>query len=80
MYEEAFEKIIEELKKAKHYIFLEYFIISKGYVWDKILEILDVLVLIFTLTEGCNSLIHITAPFSFTFKGTEKTFESTIET
>lgn len=38
--EEAFEKITTQLKKAKHYIFLEYFIISKGYVWDKILEIL----------------------------------------
>lgn len=38
--EEYFEKLIEELKKAKKYIFLEYFIIEQGYMWDSILEIL----------------------------------------
>lgn len=35
-----YEKLIEELKRAKKYIFLEYFIISKGKMWDSILEIL----------------------------------------
>ena len=35
-----FEKLIEQLKKAEKYIFLEYFIIEKGYMWDSILEIL----------------------------------------
>ena len=29
-----FEHFIEELKKAEHYIFMEYFIISEGYLWD----------------------------------------------
>ena len=35
-----FEHFIEELKKAEHYIFMEYFIISEGYLWDTVLEIL----------------------------------------
>ncbi len=35
-----FARLKEELKKAKHYIFLEYFIIEEGYMWDSILEIL----------------------------------------
>lgn len=32
--------ILEELKKAQHYIFLEYFIIQEGKMWNSILEIL----------------------------------------
>lgn len=31
---------LEELKKAKQFIFMEYFIIEEGKVWDQILEIL----------------------------------------
>lgn len=38
--EEKFESMIAELKKAEHYIFLEYFIIEKGIMWNTILEIL----------------------------------------
>lgn len=38
--DDVFPRMIEELKKAKHYIFLEYFIIKPGYMWDSILEIL----------------------------------------
>ena len=38
--EKKFEKLKEELKKAKHYIFLEYFIINEGIMWDSILDIL----------------------------------------
>ncbi|MDD5879236.1 MAG: cardiolipin synthase, partial [Clostridiales bacterium] len=34
------EKLVEELKKAKHFIFLEYFIIEEGIMWNTILEIL----------------------------------------
>lgn len=33
-------RYLEDLKNAKHFIFLEYFIISEGYMWDNILEIL----------------------------------------
>lgn len=36
----AFEAMLEELRQAKHFIFLEYFIIEEGIMWDSILEIL----------------------------------------
>ncbi len=35
-----YEDLLIELKKAKKYIFLEYFIIANGKMWDSILEIL----------------------------------------
>ena len=38
--ERKFERLIEELKKAEHYIFLEYFIIEEGMMWNTILDIL----------------------------------------
>ncbi len=38
--EENYEAILEELKKAEHYIFLEYFIVQEGVMWNGILEIL----------------------------------------
>ena len=37
----AFEPILEELRKAERYIFLEYFIITPGKFWNAILEILE---------------------------------------
>lgn len=39
--EEKFKALKEELRKAKHYIFLEYFIISEGLMWGEILAILE---------------------------------------
>ncbi len=38
--EKKFAKLKEELKKAKHFIFLEYFIIEEGVMWNSILDIL----------------------------------------
>ena len=38
--EVKFARMQEELKKARHYIFLEYFIVQSGVMWDTILEIL----------------------------------------
>ena len=38
--EAKFERIIEELQKAEQYIFMEYFIISEGVMWESILDIL----------------------------------------
>lgn len=35
-----FESMIKDLKEAKTYIFLEFFIINPGYMWDTILDIL----------------------------------------
>lgn len=39
--EEKFEQLKEELEQAKRYIFLEYFIVERGEMWDAILEILE---------------------------------------
>lgn len=39
--ENQFESILCELKKAERYIFLEFFIIEPGKMWDSILEILE---------------------------------------
>lgn len=38
--EVKFEYLVEELKKAEKYIFLEYFIVQEGKMWNTILEIL----------------------------------------
>ncbi|MGI6706311.1 MAG: cardiolipin synthase [Clostridia bacterium] len=38
--EKKFERLKEELKKAEHFIFLEYFIIEEGVMWNSILDIL----------------------------------------
>lgn len=38
--DEMFPDLLEELKKAEKYIFIEIFIIKPGYMWDSILEIL----------------------------------------
>lgn len=36
--EEKFQSMLEELERAKKYIYLEYFIIEEGVMWGKILE------------------------------------------
>lgn len=38
--EEVLEAMLEDLKKAKRFIFMEYFIVSEGRVWNDILEVL----------------------------------------
>ena len=38
--EKKFKAMVEELEKARHFIFMEYFIIDQGYMWDTIHEIL----------------------------------------
>lgn len=35
-----FDKLTEELEKAKHFIFMEYFIVEEGFMWNRILDIL----------------------------------------
>lgn len=39
--EEFFDCLIKELKKAKRYIFMEYFIVHEGKMWNAILDILE---------------------------------------
>lgn len=38
--EEMFQTMLYELKKAEHFIFMEYFIIHEGVFWNSILEVL----------------------------------------
>lgn len=38
--EDKFQRMLVELEKAESFIFLEYFIVAPGYMWDRILEIL----------------------------------------
>ncbi|MBP3700585.1 MAG: PLDc N-terminal domain-containing protein, partial [Lachnospiraceae bacterium] len=38
--EDNFQAILEALRQAEHYIFLEYFIVQEGVMWNSILEIL----------------------------------------
>lgn len=39
--ENKFEALLRELEKAEHFIFLEYFIIERGIMWDSILNVLE---------------------------------------
>lgn len=39
--DDFFKDLIPELRQAEHFIFLEYFIIQPGVMWDAILEILE---------------------------------------
>ena len=39
--DDAFPRMLDELKKAERYIFLEYFIIQPGVFWDSILAVLE---------------------------------------
>ena len=38
--EEMYRRLMEELEKAEHYIFMEYFIIAEGKMWDSVRELL----------------------------------------
>ena len=40
--DQFFEELMLELKRAKQFIFLEYFIIQPGHMWNSILEILEI--------------------------------------
>lgn len=39
--EDKFQALLRELEKAEHFIFLEYFIVERGYMWDSILNVLE---------------------------------------
>lgn len=39
--EDAFPVMLEELRKAERFIFLEYFIIEEGQFWDSVLDVLE---------------------------------------
>ncbi len=39
--EDAFAVILEELERAERFIFMEYFIVREGYMWGRILSVLE---------------------------------------
>lgn len=39
--EEYYESLLKALKNAKHFIFMEFFIVEEGFMWNQILEILE---------------------------------------
>lgn len=39
--DDVFQEMLDQLEQAKHFIFLEYFIISEGYMWGRILNVLE---------------------------------------
>ncbi len=61
--EDNFEALIRELKKAEKFIFLEYFIIDKGEMWDAVLRILREKVKegveVRVLYDGTNTMMNL---------------------
>ena len=39
--DDAFQEILDQIEQAKSFIFLEYFIIAEGYMWGRILNVLE---------------------------------------
>ena len=39
--DDVFQEMLDQLERAEHFIFLEYFIIEEGYMWGRILRILE---------------------------------------
>ncbi len=61
--ETKFEELVRQLEKAEKFIFMEYFIISEGYMWDKILDILkkkvDEGVEVRLMYDGTNEMFNL---------------------
>ncbi|MCR4924070.1 MAG: cardiolipin synthase [Lachnospiraceae bacterium] len=70
--DKVFEAIIAELKKAEKYIFLQFFIISPGILWDRIHEILKEKakegVEVRIIYDGTNTLTNVTKRFRETLE------------
>lgn len=71
--QDKFEALLRELKTAKRFIFMEYFIIDKGEMWDAVLKVLREKVMegveVRVLYDGTNTMLRLP-------KGYPKTLES----
>lgn len=71
--EDKFAAMVRELKKAKRFIFLEYFIVAEGHMWGTILEILkekaDRGVEVRFLYDGMNTISNL--PYNY-YKDVQK--------
>lgn len=65
--EDMFREMLLQLEKAEKFIFMEYFLISEGYMWDSILEILNrkaaAGVEVRVLYDGMNAFYNL--PYSY---------------
>lgn len=66
-----FDRMLSDLKKAEKYIFLEYFIIAKSYMWDRLYEVLkdrsEHGVKIYILTDQIGSNLRLPEGFKDNF-------------
>lgn len=71
--EEKFEELKKQLRAAKQFIFLEYFIIAEGVMWDSVQEILEQKVQegveVRLMYDGMNELNNLPHDFSRKMKG-----------
>lgn len=65
--ENKFEEMLIQLEKAQKFIFLEYFIISEGYMWGRVLKILEEKVKqgveVRVMYDGFNTLTYLPAHY-----------------
>ncbi|MBO4903430.1 MAG: cardiolipin synthase [Lachnospiraceae bacterium] len=75
---EKLEALIEELKKAEKFIFIEYFIIGRGEIWDRVLAILKEKVTegveVKVMYDGLCSLLLL--PYRYPYKLSEYGIEA----
>ena len=71
--EEKFAALVQELSRAKKYIFLEYFIIAEGYMWDTVFKILKAKVEegveVRVMYDGMNELSNLPHDFPNLLRG-----------
>lgn len=65
--EDKFEEMLVQLEKAEKFIFLEYFIICEGYMWGRVLKILEEKVKqgveVRVMYDGFNTLTYLPAHY-----------------
>lgn len=71
--EEKFRELLNQLRQAEKFIFLEYFIIAEGYMWDSVLEILEKKVCegveVRVLYDGTNEMFNLPHHYPDKLKG-----------
>ena len=69
-----FPVLLEELKKAEHFIFMEYFIVEHGVMWDAILQVLETKAAegVEVFVNGVSAGIQIAAPYRYDLSGLMK--------
>lgn len=65
--ENKFEELLKQLEKAEKFIFLEYFIICEGYMWGRVLKILEEKVRqgveVRVMYDGFNTMTYLPAHY-----------------